>query len=201
MTGDAVAREALVRVGRIFDLDAAWKDRPPNELRRLRQLHSKPHLDAFFEWVHAEYSKVEKLRGLLRDALGYVVRQRAPLSAFLANGRLQLTNNGSERELRAVAVGRKAWLFCGSDGHAASATELMSLIASARLHKLDPELYLRQVIRAVPHWPRDRYLELTPKHWAATLSRLNAAQLSDELGPLDVPDPAQAPPSQECAAD
>jgi hypothetical protein len=72
-----------------------------------------------------------------------VVRQADALRRFLEDGRLPLTNNQSERELRRVAVGRKAWLFVGSDDHAQAAGNLFSLIASARLHRLDPEAYLR----------------------------------------------------------
>ncbi len=98
---------------------------------------------------------------------------------------------------RALAVGRKAWLFVGSDDHASSAAGLLSLIASARLHRLDPEEYLRDVFRVLPHWPKDRHLELAPKHWLATRARLAARELAAELGPLTVP----PPPEQQPAAD
>ena len=63
----------------------------------------------------------------------------------------------------------------------------MTLIASARLHGLDPELYLRDVFRVFPYWPRDRYLELAPKYWSATRLRLDWTELEAELGPLTVP--------------
>ena len=155
----------------------------------MRQTHLKPLVEAFLDWAAVEYKKVEDIRGLVRDALGYVVRQRGPLLAFLEDGRLEMTNNRSERGLRGIAVGRKAWLFCGSDGHAEAAANLMSLIASAKLHKHDPELYLREIIRVLPHWPRDRYLELAPKYWAATRARLDAAELAAEYGELTVPEP------------
>lgn len=108
---------------------------------------------------------------------------------FLDEGRLLLENNRSERELRRIAVGRKAFLFVGSDDHAESAGHLYSLIASARLHRLDPEAYLREVIRVLPHWPRERQLELAPKYWAATRARLDPVQLGRELGDLTVPPP------------
>ena len=113
-----------------------------------------------------------------------------------------MTNNRSERGLRNIASGRKAWLFCGSDQHADSAAQLMSLIASAKLHKLDPELYLRDIIRVLPHWPKDhdRYLELSPKYWAATRARLDPAQLVADFGPLDVPDPLPAAPEEKAAS-
>ncbi len=196
----AVAREALARIGRIFELDATWRDRRPSEILQFRQTHLKPHVEAFLDWAKVEFAQVQQVRGAVRDALGYTVRQRDPLMNFLSDGRLQMTNNGSERELRPIAAGRKAWLFCGSDQHAQAAAELMSLIASAKLHRLDPERYLRDVIRVLPHWPRDRYLELSPKHWAATRARLDGVQLAAEYGPLDLPPPAE-PAAEERAAD
>ena len=189
---DPVAREGVLRIHRIFELDRSWRGKPPDEIRSLRELHLRPHTDEFFAWVAVEYERVKGQRGMLRSALGYAHRQRGPLTRFFDDGRLALTNNQSERELRRVAVGRKVWLFVGSDDHAQAAGNVMSLIASARLHRLDPEAYLRDLIRVVPHWPRDRYLELAPRYWLATRARLDAAQLERELGPLDLPAPASA---------
>ncbi|HMI84601.1 MAG TPA: transposase domain-containing protein [Polyangiaceae bacterium] len=98
-----------------------------------------------------------------------------------------LTNNGAERAIKAVALGRKAWLFCGSDDHAKSTAALFSLVASARLHGLDPEEYLRCLIRLVPLWPEDRMLELAPLFWARTRARLDAAELEKEIGWIAIP--------------
>ena len=195
---DPVAREGVLRIQRIFDLDRTWRGKPPSEIRSLRELHLRPHTDAFFAWVAVEYERVKGQRGMLRSALGYAHRQRGPLTRFFDDGRLALTNNQSDRELRRVAVGRKAWLFVGSDDHAQAAGNVMSLIASARLHRLDPEAYLRDLIRVAPHWPRDRYLELAPRYWLATRARLDAAQLERELGPLDLP--ASTPAAEQPAA-
>lgn len=188
----AVAREGLARVGRIFELEAAWRDRAPDERKRLRDAHLRAHVDAFFAWAAAEYESVRGQRGLLRSALGYLERQKDALCRFLDDGRLLLENNRSERELRRIAVGRKAWLFVGSDDHAQSAGHIFSLIATARLHHLEPEGYLRDLIRVVPHWPRERYLELAPKYWRATRARLVSAELDAELGDLSVPPPLAA---------
>jgi hypothetical protein len=107
----------------------------------------------------------------------------------LDDGRLVLDNNRSERELRRVGVGRKAWLFAYDDDHATSAGHLFSLIASARLHRLDPETYLRDMFRVLVHWPQDRYLELAPKYWATTRARLDPTELDAEIGTLTVPPP------------
>ena len=102
------------------------------------------------------------------------------------------TNHVSERELRHIAIGRKNWLFFGSDDHASAAANLFSLIASCKLHGLDAETYLAEIIRVMPHWPRERYLELAPKYWAATCARLDAAELAREVGELTIP-PVEQP--------
>ena len=86
-------------------------------------------------------------------------------------------------------MGRKAWLFVGSDDHATAAGHLLSLIASARLHRLDPESYLRDLFRVLAHWPQDRYLELAPKYWARTRARLDPGELLREVGSLTIPPP------------
>ena len=188
-TQDPVAREGLARIMRMFQLERRWKDHSPDERKTLRDRHLRPHVVAFFPFAEEAYERVKYQRGLLRSALGYCVRQKDALMRFLENGRLEMTNNHSERQLRRVAVGRKAWLFVGSDDHGQAAGNLLTLIASARLHKLDPELYLRDVFRVLPHWPRERYLELAPRYWSATRARLDPKELDQELGPLKVPEP------------
>ncbi|HEX8107353.1 MAG TPA: IS66 family transposase [Kofleriaceae bacterium] len=187
-TQDPVAREGLARIMRMFQLERRWKDHSPDERRALRDRHLRPHVVAFFAFAEEAYERVKHQRGLLRSALGYCVRQKDALMRFLEDGRLEMTNNHSERQLRKVACGRKAWLFVGSDDHGQAAGNLLTLIASARLHKLDPELYLRDVFRVLPHWPRDRYLELAPRYWSATRARLDPNELEQELGPLKVPE-------------
>ena len=82
-------------------------------------------------------------------------------------------------------------LFIGSDDHAESTGHIFSLIASARLHQLDPEAYLRDLFRVLAHWPRDRYLELAPKYWAATRARLDETELAREVGWLTIPPPSE----------
>ena len=149
----------------------------------MRELHLGPHTDAFFAWDAVEYDRVKDQRGMLRSALGYAHRQRGLLTRFFDDGRLALTNNQSERELRRVAVRRKAWLFVGDDDHAEAAGNLLALIASARLLRLDPEAYLRDLPRVIPRWPRARYLELAPPHWLATPAPLHPADVEREPGP------------------
>jgi hypothetical protein len=91
-----------------------------------------------------------------------------------------------------LAVGRGAWLFVGSDDHAQATANIFTLIASCKLHRLDPEALLRVLV----HWPRDRYLELTPLLWTQTRARLDPRELEPPFGHLTVP----APPTKQAAA-
>jgi hypothetical protein len=187
IAGSAVAREALLRIQRIFEADDKLKGLPPEVRAQLRDERVRPYVEAFFEWARPENEKAKHTRGPLQSALGYSINQEAALKRFLEDGRLSLDNNASERALRTIATGRKAWLFVGSDDSAQSASAFFSLIASCKLHGLEPEAYLRDVLRVLPHWPEDRYLELAPLNFAATRARLVAEELEAELGPLTVP--------------
>jgi hypothetical protein len=192
-----VAREALLRMHRLFDLEEQWAPLAPAQRHARRQLVLRPIVDDFFAWAQVQYARVKDTRGLVATAFGYAVRQQAALRRFLDDGRLPMTNNHSERALRGIAVGRRAWLFFGSDDHAGAAANLFSLIASCELHRLDPETYLAEIIHVLPYWPRDRYLELAPKYWAATRARIPAAELAVEIGHITVPPPL--PPQEQPA--
>ncbi|MDH5490885.1 MAG: IS66 family transposase [Myxococcales bacterium] len=183
-----LAREALYRIRRIYQIDEAWSDQTSASRTRLRCEHLRPHVEDFLDWCEQHYEQI-KVRGWLSAAFGYAHRQREALSRFLDDGRLPLDNNRSERALRNIAIGRKNWLFAGSDEHAEALVHIMSLEASARLHQLDAAGYLRDLIRVLPHWPRDRFLELCPRDWPKTRLRLDPEQLATEIGPLDVPQP------------
>ncbi|HEY6726181.1 MAG TPA: IS66 family transposase [Polyangiaceae bacterium] len=201
----AVGREGLMRIGRIFELDESWKKKPPAEIRLLREAHLRPHVHAFFDWVEHTRPEFQHQRGLVRTALEYAHNHDVALQRFFEDGRLGLTNNWAERANKAIATGRKAWLFCGSDDHAKSTAALFSLVSSARLHGLDPEEYLRCLIRLVPLWPSERLLELSPLFWNRTRPRLDAKALAAELGPIAIPaeplDTSRRPPQQQAPPD
>jgi transposase len=182
-----LGREGLFRIRMFFELEAEWADLPPQKRHALRLQKLKPLIDDFFVWAKKEHERCNPVRGLVASAFGYAVRQEGALRCFLDDGRLSMHNNRSERALRHIATGRKAWLFFGSDDHASAAANLFSLIAGCKLHGVDAEAYLTDVIRVMPFWPRDRYLELAPKYWAATRARLEPAQLEKPVGDISVP--------------
>ena len=187
ITKDPLAREGLARIMSLFVLEQAWKKLPPAERGALRAVHAAPIVDDLLQWVTAQWPALALQRGLIRSAFGYLRNQAVALRQYLTDGRLPMTNNESERELRRIAMGRKAWLFVGSDDHAQAAGNLLSLIATARRHQLDPELYLAELFRVLPAWPRDRYLELWPAYWARTRARLNPDELAIPVGNITVP--------------
>jgi hypothetical protein len=166
-----------------------WQHRLPDVRKDLRDRYLRQHVTSFFTFVEEAFENVKHQRGMLRSALGYCVNQKGALMRFLDDGALDMTNNHAERQLRRVATGRNAWLFVGSDLHGTTSGYLLTLIASARLHRLDPEVYLRDVFRVLPHWPPDRYLELAPRYWRITRARLRPDELDAEVGWLTIPEP------------
>jgi hypothetical protein len=187
----ALGLEGLRRVDAIFAADRPLVDLPPAKRKARRDVVVRPLVDAFFDWVKAEYARPRE-RGLVASALGYALRQEGPLRRFLDDGRLRLENNAAERALRPIGIGRKNWLFFGSDDHAQAAANLFSLVASCKLHGLDPEAYLADVLRVMPYWPRERYLELCPRDWTRTRARLDPGELARPLGHVTVPPPLAA---------
>jgi hypothetical protein len=192
-TKEPAAREALLRIRALFKLEEDWAGLAPKQRHERRQRVSGPMLDAFFAWADGVFERVHAVRGPVASAFGYVIRQRDALRRFLDDGRLRLDNNAAERALRSpIAVGRKAWLFFGSGDHASAAANVFSLIASCVLHKLDVETYLAEIIRVLPYWPRDRYLELAPKYWGRTRARLDVEEMKLPIGHVTVPAPLSA---------
>jgi hypothetical protein len=178
--------QGLMRIRALYAIDNSFAKLPPAKLKQMRQEHLRPLLEGFFEWVKDASAKTEG-RNLATKALGYASNQERELLRVLDDGRLPLDNTRSERSLRKIVVGRKNWMFYGSNTHAESAAAIFSIIASCRLHKLDPEQYLDEVLRVLPYWPKERYLELAPKHWSATRSKLRADELSVPLASFTIP--------------
>ena len=110
----------------------------------------------------------------ISKAIGYSRNQRAALSRFLEDGRLPMSNNLSERELRREAVGRKNWIFIGNDDAGEVNATFVTLLASCQLHGIEPLGYLRDFFSLLPSWPAKRVLELAPAFWQQTLQQQDA---------------------------
>jgi transposase len=181
-----VGVQGLMRIRALYAADNEFRSLPPSKRKLMRAQHLRPMLDDFFDWVKQARTTAEG-RNLATKALGYAFNQEKELRRVLDDGRLPLDNTRSERSLRKIVVGRKNWMFYGSDTHAESAAAIFSVVASCRLHSLDPEQYLDEVLRVLPYWPKERMLELAPKHWAATRAKLRADELDAPLCSFTIP--------------
>lgn len=153
---------ALIR--RLYAVERAAHDCDPQARQARRQEESRPILEEL-------KSEVDRLgdtclpKSPLAEALGYVRRQWVALARYVEDGRLSIDNNAAERALRRVAVGRKNWLFAGSDAGGRRAAILYSLIGTCQLVGVEPFAYLRDVIAKIPSHPNRRLPELTPRGW------------------------------------
>lgn len=185
----AVGVQGLMRIRAIYAADRACQRVPRGERTAYRIAHLGPLFDEFFTWARRAQETVSG-GNLATKALGYALNQETELRRVLADGDIPLDNTRAERALRKIVVGRKNWMFYGSDTHAEAAAAIFSLVASCRLHRLDPFVYLEEVLRVLPYWPRDRYLELAPAHWSATRDRLDPQELDLQIGSFAVPSAA-----------
>ena len=169
-TDGARARHGLSLIQAIFKLERQHATSPPEEKLRRRQIETKPLVEAFFRYCDEEALKVLDETPIAK-AIGYARNQREALERFLSDGRLPLHNNHSENALRREAVGRKNWLFLGSDEGGAVNATFVTLLASCQLHGLEPLGYLRDLLCLLPGWPVQRVLELAPANWTSTVQR------------------------------
>jgi transposase len=169
------ARQALAMIAALFALERRLATGPPGKRRSVRQRESKPIVERFFAWCDEEAGRVLDDTPLQR-ALTYARNQRTALQRFLDDERLPLDNNISERSLRRLAVGRKNWLFLGSDDAGSVNASFTSLLASCQLHGIEPWSYLRDLLCLLPSWPQHRVLELAPAEWNKTLQQQEAQQ-------------------------
>jgi transposase len=165
--GDHRAAVAVDLFQQIYKVEELAKGKPPEERLRLRQEFSKSLMDRLGKWMAETYNKEPPQSGLAK-AINYGVGRWKALTRFLEDGRLPIDNNGSERALRSIALGRKNYLFAGSDAGAERAAIAYSLIGTCALCGVEPSEYLRDVLTKLSGtWPASRVAELLPPNWAA----------------------------------
>jgi transposase len=164
------ARIALSHIGTLFRIERLAVGIPRKKLRQRRLDQSKPTVDAFFAWCEVEADRVLD-ESPIADGIRYACNQREALQRFLDDPQLPLHNNISELNLRREVIGRRNWLFVGSDDGAEVNTIFVSLLASCRMHEIEPLSYIRDLLCLLPRWPRKELLELAPVNWRATCQR------------------------------
>ena len=163
--GSSVAEEALTRIGKLYDIEREIHGRPPDERREERWRRSRPIAEALRAWAEPTLLRLSGGSELAK-AFRYMLSRWPSLLRAFDDGRIGLDNNPAERALRGVAVGRKNYLFAGSDRGAERAAAFYTLIESAKLNGLDPEAYLRDVLTRIADHPSQRLAELLPWNWA-----------------------------------
>lgn len=158
--GSPIAAEALKRIAALYAIESKVRGQPP-DLRRKGREPAKPLLDEFHAWLLDTRRQLSKKSGLA-EAIGYALNHWQALIRYASDGRIEIDNNAAERALRTVALGRKNFLFAGSDAGGDRAAAIYSLIGSAKLNGLDPEAYLRFVIARIADYRINELDDLLP---------------------------------------
>lgn len=156
-----IAAEAITRIGQLYVIEASVRGEPPPIRRAVRQAQARPLLEDLRTWLEAQSRRVSRKSGI-SEAIQYGLNHWRALVLYAEDGRIEIDNNAAERALRAVALGRKNFLFGGSDAGGERAAALYSLIGTAKLNGLDPQAYLRDVLARIAEHPINRIEDLLP---------------------------------------
>ena len=170
-----LALETVRRIDELFDIERAINGKSAEERRRVRQEKSAPLVAELETWMRKERAKLARGNDVAK-AMDYMLKRWPSFTRFLDDGRICLTNNAAERALRGIALGRKSWLFAGSDRGGQRAAVMYSLIVSAKMNNIDPQAWLANVLARIASHPASRLDELLPWNWrAADVSASRAA--------------------------
>ena len=159
--GSPLAREALERIAALYAVEDEIRGRRPDERKQVRQARARPLLQALHDWFEVSLTKLSR-KSDTTAAIRYALTLWPALTRYCDDGHLEIDNNAAERSLRAVTLGRKNYLFAGSDAGGERSAVIYSLIATAKLNGLDPEAYLREVLTRIADHPINRIDELLP---------------------------------------
>ncbi|UXN57345.1 IS66 family transposase (plasmid) [Phyllobacterium zundukense] len=159
-----VALDAVKRIDALFDIERDINGLSANERLQRRQQESRPLVDELENWMRIERSKLSR-SSPVTEPIDYMLKRWEGFTTFLGDGRICLTNNAAERALRGFALGRKSWLFAGSDRGADRAAFMATLIMTAKLNDIDPQAWLADVLARIADMPVTKLAELLPWHW------------------------------------
>ena len=159
-----VAREALDRIGALYDIESRIAGQSVDTRLAARQSHSKPKVEAFRAWAEQQLARIPA-KGDLANAFRYALTRWPSFCLFLDDGRVAIDNNAAERALRPIGIGRRNWLFAGSDTGAETLARAMTIIETAKMNGLDPQAYLTDVIARINDHKINRIDELLPWNW------------------------------------
>ncbi|RVI98410.1 IS66 family transposase [Sinorhizobium meliloti] len=159
-----IAEEALSRIGALYDIEDRIRGMPAAERQTLRQEHAGPILRDLKVWIEETLPTLPQ-KQKLAEAMRYALSRWAALSVYIDDGRVEIDNNIAERAMRPLGIGRKNWLFAGSDKGGERIADILTIIETAKQHGLNPEVYLTDVLTRIQDHPTDRLEELLPWQW------------------------------------
>jgi len=169
-----IALQAVRRIDAIFDIERGINGLSPEQRLATRHEQVVPLVAELETWMRAERARLSRHNDISR-AMDYMLRRWPAFARFLDDGRICLTNNAAERALRGVAIGRRSWMFAGSDRGGERAAAIYSLIVTAKLNDVDPRAWLADVLRRIADQPVSRLAELLPWNWQKQPDRTAAA--------------------------
>ena len=159
-----IAVEVVRRIDALFAIERSINGRNPQERVAVRQALSRPLVDDLRAYMCEQAAKMSRGHDLVK-AINYMLKRWPAFTLFLDDGRVCMSNNAAERGLRGIALGRKAWLFCGSDRGGQRAAAMYSLIVTAKMNGVDPQAWLTDVLSRIAAHPAHRLDELLPWNW------------------------------------
>ncbi len=176
-----IAEQMLDRIGALYAIEKAIRGEPSNERCAVRQERSRPLLHAMKAWFGQTLQKLSQ-KSAMAKAIRYALSRWDALERYSHDGRIEIDNNAAERALRCVALGRKNFLFAGSDAGGERAAAIYSLLGSAKLNGHNPEAFLREVLARIADHPINRISELLPWNLqAADVNRLGTNDATPQL--------------------
>ena len=159
-----IALEAVKRIDALFDIERDINGLAAEERWAIRQTHSRPLLNELEAWLRAQRARLSRSSPVAQP-IDYMLKRWSDFARFVEDGRICLSNNAAERSVRSLALGRRAWLFAGSDRGAERAAIVITLIMTARLNEVDPQAWLADVFARIADLPQIRLHELLPWEW------------------------------------
>ena len=169
-----LAVEAVQRIDEIFAIERTINGQPAGDRLTVRRKKIKPLIADLETWMRAERARLSR-HAATAQAIDYMLTRWPAFTRFLDDGRICLSNNAAERALRGIALGRRAWLFAGSDRGGERAAAMYTLIGTAKLNDISPQAWLADVLARIADHPASRLHELLPWHWRATQQQAAAA--------------------------
>ena len=172
-----IALEAVQKIDAIFDIEREINGLNIEDRHAARQTLSRPLVEALHAWFVAQRARMSKHNPVAK-AIKYMIEKEGRwdvFTTFLNDGRICLTNNAAERALRGVALGRKSWLFAGSERGGDRAAFMYTLIVTAKMNDIDPQAWLADILKRLPDIPASRVHELLPWNWKTAAENVKAA--------------------------